>query len=200
LSGLERREDPASALFGRLRTGVAGQVVLDTGVDHVDLRPRFTCDPVPSCPLSFFEDGEWRENADEEPLEAGELAPPPVEPTAIDEDVVHEHVVPAARARRDRRTHPGGKLLADGAGNDRRVVPPEEPFRSARTVLHPPLVDRAPERIDPEPEPRLVRERLDGTRDGRLPRARRAVEKDDASLHAARLSRPITRRLGRSRP
>src|SRR5262249_36908047 len=127
LSGLERREDPASALFGRLRTGVAGQVVLDTGVDHVDLRPRFTCDPVPSCPLSFFEDGAWRENADEEPLEAGELAPPPVEPTAIDEDVVHEHVVPAARARRDRRTHPGGKLLADGAGNDRRVVPPEEP-------------------------------------------------------------------------
>src|SRR5215470_310992 len=156
LSGFERREDLASALFGRLRTGVAGQVVLDTGVDHVDLRPRFTCDPVPSCPLSFFEDGDWRQNADEEPLEAGELAPPPVEPTAIDEDVVHEHVIPAARARRDRRTHPGGKLLADGAGNDRRVVPPKEPFRSARAVLHPPLVDRAPERIDPEPEPRLV--------------------------------------------
>src|SRR5262245_52831824 len=156
LSGLERREDLASALFGRPRTGVAGQVVLDTGMDHVDLRPRFTCDPVPSCPLSFFEDRDRRENADEEPLEAGELAPPRIEPTAIDEDVVHEHVVPAARARRDRRTHPGGKLLADGAGKDRRVVPPEEPFRSARTVLHPPLVDRAPERIDPEPEPRLV--------------------------------------------
>src|SRR5262249_59913584 len=127
-------------------------------------------------------------------------APHSGEPWSMADDAVDEPGVPAAHARLDRCTHPGGKLLADGAGNDRRVVPPEEPFRSARTVLHPPLVDRAPERIDPEPEPRLVRERLDGTRDGRLPRARRAVEKDDASLHAARLSRPITRRLGRSRP
>src|SRR4029453_18668642 len=141
---LKCRKNRPGTFFRRLRAGIECQVVLDAAMDCAGLRARLACDPVSPVPLALFEDRQWREHTYEQPLEAGKLGAPPVEPTTINEDVIDEHVVAAAGTRCNRCSHPCGGLLADTTGHDRRVVPPEESLRGARTVFHPPLIDRAP--------------------------------------------------------
>jgi|SRR5690348_6841702 hypothetical protein len=120
-------------------------------MDRVGLRPRLACDPVTSVPLALFKDRQWRKHPYEQPLEAGKLGAPAVEPATIDEDVVDKHVVAAAGTRCNRCSHASGDPLADRTGHYRRILPPEESVRGTRTVFHPPLIDGAPERIDPQP-------------------------------------------------
>jgi hypothetical protein len=54
------------------------------------------------------------------------------------------------------RSHASGKTLTGRAGNDARVLHPREARGGARAVLHPPLIDGVPERVNAEANPRLV--------------------------------------------
>lgn len=146
----------------------------------------------PRAPLALLEHLERCHDADEEPLEAGELVTPGVEPGGVDEHVVDEQIVTGTGGGSDGCSHPGREPLTGGSGNDRRVVPPQEPLGSARAVLHPPLIDCVPEGVDAEENPGLIREPLYGASDGRLARARRTVEKHYPAGHRSIVDRSRT--------
>jgi pyrimidine deaminase RibD-like protein len=113
-----------------------------------------------------------------------------VEPRGLDQHIVHEDVVSSECESSHGSPHAGGQALADLAGNDAHTrrgtvvvlrLDPAEAVGRTWPGLHPTLVDRAPERVDPDPQPRIVRLALEGASDRCLARAARAIEQDDPS-------------------
>src|SRR6187200_1708091 len=80
----ECREDRTSAIFRGLGRRIDSQVVLNSTVYDVDLRPSFSRYPVTSGLLPFLKHPLWCKDTHEHPVETGKLRPPAIEPARID--------------------------------------------------------------------------------------------------------------------
>ena len=87
---------------------------------------RLPENPVSPRSLALLEHIDRYEHSDEEPLEPVELGAPIVKLAGIDEHIIGEHVVPGACDRQHGGAHPRRKSLTSRAGNDARVVGPNE--------------------------------------------------------------------------
>jgi hypothetical protein len=107
----------------------------------------------------------WRQR---ETYEISELAAPLVGPRGINEHVIDEQVVTCSGERGQGGTHGRRKSLPNRAGDDCRVLRPQETLGSAGAMLHPALVDCVPECVDAESNPRRVGLTLHSAGDRRL--------------------------------
>jgi hypothetical protein len=125
-------------------------------VSHIELEARLARDPVASSALAFLEHVDWCHDPYEQPVEACELAARHPSSHAGSTKTSSTSMSLPARGQAATAIRASGKTLTGRAGNDAGVLHPREALGGARAVLHPPLIDGAPERVNAQANPRLV--------------------------------------------